>query len=361
MKRLYKTWHLIALALSLMLNPLSALEAGAATPAWPQRARQQRKHEAEKPPPIPAGSHVLPTGTVLLLQMETPLDSKSSRASDRFTAELSEPVTDAAGKVLVPQGTLIEGHVTSATQAQLRRRSGIIAVTFDQVRMADGRALPIDGELTSADPRERKRIDEEGQIKGGGTTKRTLVFIGGGAASGALSGAIIGGVILGAGIGAAAGAAGAWLAKGKEAIVAQGSHLGVRLLRPLDLNLGASGIVRVEAGGTKPVNETPSQNDAVLVRLSGLLAERMPDGSVHVVITAETNSAGWHVYADHSLAGDTLEIWLRGVRPKGMAAQVISHPTATVRVPDATKDIRRVLVHGANGDRTTELSVWPTA
>src|SRR5207253_9713616 len=95
-------------------------------------------------------------------------------------------------------------------------------------------------------------------------------------------------------------------------------------------------------------------DEVVLVRVNGLLAERMADGSVQGVVTAETNTAGWRVYADHSIDRQTLEIWLRGVRPKGMAAQVISHPTATVRVPDEAK-IRRVLVHGANGERTTEL------
>ena len=355
MRQLPKLCYILLLALSLIFNPVWMLEAGASTHSSPQRTRKRISTPAKTPTQISAGSHVLPVGTVLILQMETRLDSKSSRVSDHFTAKLSEPVTDTAGKILLPKGAIIEGHVASVTPAQLRRRSGVIAITFDQLRMADGRALPVHGELTSADPKERKRIEEEGQIKGGGTGKRTVAFIGGGAASGALTGAIIGSVMIGTGIGAAAGVAAAWLAKGKEAVVARGSRVGLRILRPLDLNPAAHPTKRPEETEAKQMNETPSQNEPVLVRVNNVLAQRMPDGSVEVVITAETNSAGWRVYTDHAVAGETLEIWLRGTRPQGMAAQVISHPTVNVRVPDAEKTIRQVLVHGANGERTTKL------
>ncbi len=344
----------MALALALMLNPLCALKTNAATPSLPQRTRQTSKRTAAAPH-VPAGSQLLPAGTVLVLQMETRLDSKTSRASDRFTAKLSESVKDAAGKMLIPAGSIVEGHVASVTAAQLRRRSGIISVSFDKLRLSDGRSWPIHGTLTSADPRERQRIDEEGQVKGGGTGKRTVAFIGGGAAGGAVAGAIIGGVVLGAGIGAAAGVAAAWLAKGKEAVVERGKRIGVQLSQPLDLNPSASKKMPPEEEGTKSMKDTQPTDEAVLVRVNGLLAERMADGAVQVIITAETNTAGWRVYADHSIDRQTLEIWLRGLRPKGMAAQVISHPTATVRVPDEAKAIRRVLVHGANGERTAEL------
>lgn len=358
MKRWWKSWRLMALALSVILNPLCAFETGAATPSLPQRARQASKRVAASPL-VPAGSQVLPADTVLIVRMETRLDSKTSRPSDRFTAKLIEPVKDAAGKVVVPAGSLVEGHVASVTPAQLRRRSGVIAVGFDRLRLLDGRSLPMHGVLTSADPRERQRIDEEGQVKGGGTGKRTVAFIGGGAAGGAATGAIIGGVILSAGIGAAVGVAAAWLAKGKEAVVERGKRIGVQLSQPLNLNPVASKKAPSEEGETKGMKDTPPTSqpteEAVLVRVSGVLAERMPDGAVQVVITAETNTAGWRVYADHTIDRETLEIWLRGLRPKGMAAQVISHPTSTVRVPDAAKAIRRVIVHGANGERTAEL------
>src|SRR5437016_2688640 len=105
MKRLWKRWRVMALGLSLILNPLCAFEIGAATHSSPQRARRQSKRKrVAAAPHVPAGAQILPAGTVLILRMETRLDSKTSRASDRFTAKLGEPVKDAAGKALVPAG-----------------------------------------------------------------------------------------------------------------------------------------------------------------------------------------------------------------------------------------------------------------
>jgi hypothetical protein len=330
--------------------------------AAPQRARRERQRRLEAPTVVAAGSQVLPEGAVLILQMETRLDSGSSRTSDRFMARVAAPVMDTAGKTLIPTGSTVEGHVASVTPAQSRRRSGIIAVSFDKLTLPDGRGFALQGMLTSTDPQQRRQIDEEGTVEGGSTTKRSVVFIGGGAASGAVIGAITGGAAIGAGVGAAAGAVGALLAKGKEAVVEPGTRIGLQLTRPLDLSLGRSGIVRLKPGEATeravepaPLVSTQQPLSGEPVRVNSVQAERAADGTVRVLITAETPTAGWRVYADQSLDRDTLEIWLRGERPKGMAAQVISHPTVTVTAPDEAGRVRRVLVHGANGDRTLDL------
>jgi hypothetical protein len=308
----------------------------------------------------------------LILRLETRLDSGSSRVSDRFTARVIEPILDGGGKVLVPAGSVAEGYITSVTPAQSRRRSGIIAVSFDKLRLLDGREFAISGALTSAEASERQRIDEEGSVAGGRAAGRSIVFIGGGAASGAVIGAITGGAALGAGLGAAAGALGALLAKGQEAVVVPGTRLGLKLLRPLDLGPSAGGIAPVEAGrpqgeagGIKRAADAQQSGtrapagSAEPVRVSHLQAERASDGSVRVLVTAETPTSGWRVYADHSVDRDTLEVWLRGGRPPGLVAQVISHPTVSLSVPDEAGAIRRVMVHGANGDRTADLAPRP--
>jgi hypothetical protein len=350
MKRSGKSGPVTALALCLIGQLVSMPAASAAQ----QRATRSRSRQPASSTLVAAGTQVLPAGTVLILRLETRLDSGSSRASDRFTTRLSDPVMDTAGRVLVPAGSIVEGYLTSVTPAQLRRRSGIIAVSFDKLRLPDGRGLALHGELTSADARERQRIDEEGNVTGGSTVKRSIVFIGGGAASGAVIGAITGGAAIGAGVGAAAGAVAALLAKGKEAVVERGTRLGMRLLQPLDLRLGASGLKPIEEEKPMPEEAAQPPDDAVPVRISSVQAERMPDGSVHVLITAETSTAGWRLYTEHVVERETLVIQLRGVRPKGMAAQVISHPTASLSVRDESGAIRRVTVHGANGTRTVE-------
>lgn len=393
------------LACSLTLN----LPAAAAATA-PQKSR--RPPQTGQPAADP---QTLPAGTVIVLQMETRLHSKSARASDRFTARVSEPVTDDQGRTLIPRGSVVEGHVTSASRAQSRRRAGTIGVSFDRLRLADGRALVIDGILAGVGRRGQK-IDDDGNVSGGSSARRTVIFVGGSAGAGAIIGAIAGGAALGAGFGAAVGVVGALMAKGKEAVVESGSRVGMELMQPLDLRLGAGGISRVNDPAPDPPEQRtefkreprqgpppegrpaarpetrpqmpaepdaartpapapplagpappsagpappPAGDDNLPVRVSKLFAERASDGSVRVLITAETPTAGWRIYADHSLDRETLEIWLRGDRPAGMVAQVISHPTITLTIPDEQGAVRRVLVHGANGDRRVTVSA-PTA
>jgi len=213
----------------------------------PQRDRRTPARDTDTTPRIATDSRVLPAGVALVLRLETRLDSGSARPSDRFKAGLAEAVTDTSGRELIPQGATIEGFVESVVPAQLRRRSGIIAVRFDLLRLPDGRGIPLEGALTTADQATRRKIvDEEGNIAGGSTVSQTVVFIGGGAGAGAAIGAIAGGALLGVGIGAAAGVFGAWIARGKEATVEPGTRIGMELTKPLDLSLGASGITRVD-------------------------------------------------------------------------------------------------------------------
>ena len=364
-----KSWQLAGVTLTLIINFWPALASEPTTPLTQQRTGQPYDRSTKVSSQAPAGSQTLPEGTLFILRMKTRLNSGSSRVSDRFTAQVAEPLLDQSGRMLVPVTSLIEGHVAAVTPAQYRRRSGIIAVSFDRLRLADGRAFPVSGMLTSADSRERQRIDQEGNVAGGSTLGSSVVFIGGGATSGAVIGTIAGSALVGAGVGAAAGVVGALLAKGKEAVVEPGTQIGLKLLQPLDLSLGArGGIIRLEPGepgGSEVGNQRTERDDiqqleaAVPVRVTNLQVGRAADGSVRVLITAETETAGWRVYADHSVDRDTLEIWLRGVRPNGMAAQVISHPTVTLSVPDEAGAIRRVLVHGADGDRAEDLPARP--
>jgi hypothetical protein len=190
------------------------------------------------------GATTLPDGTILVCRMETRLDSKTARPSDRFTARVLVPITDARGRTLVPGNSLIEGHVVAAQRAQSRRRSGIIEVTFDQLTLAAGQRYRLLGNLAPATTEDRKRFDDEGNIRAkGGNAKRTVAFIGGGAGAGALVGAVTAGALLGAGVGAGIGVFAALLAKGKEAIVEPGTKIGVELTQPLALrtsNVGTS-------------------------------------------------------------------------------------------------------------------------
>ncbi|MFN7946035.1 MAG: hypothetical protein U0Z53_11835 [Blastocatellia bacterium] len=376
---------------------------------------------------IPAGSQTVPAGTVLILEMETRLDSKTTRSSDRFTARVVEPVRDEKRHTLIPADSIVHGVAKSVVRAQLRRRSGIIEVTFDKLTLPGRREFPINGTLTSANTKERHRIDEEGTIRPRPGLRRHVVFVGAGAGTGAAVGIITGSAILGAGIGAGVGAAAAWLSKGKEAVVEEGTRIGVVLNQPLQLSAAKKPAppvtvarkqepakpepkkpepkkpepVKTEPPKTEPKKTTvpeppkpkpqpkpqpaepdpnppvepgvnnrpgnqspaapgsqppgnPPQNTppdaSTLARISNFQIQRGTDGSVGLIITAETSTSGWKLRTTYAIDRELLEVWLSGERPKGMAAQVISYPAITMTVPDAAHVLRRIVIHGANGD-----------
>lgn len=190
----------------------------------------------------------VPAGTIIRVQMDRTISSRTARVGDTFTATVFEPV-NVGGQVVIPQGTQVQGRVTQVQPAERRSRSGMIAVEFDRIIFANGVSRDMRASLTSLDPAEREQIDSEGRAQGRSSTKRNIVFVGGGAGVGAAIGAIAGGgkgAAVGAGIGAAAGILGALLSKGQEAQVQSGYRFGVELEQPLRVpgdtsNTGGSG------------------------------------------------------------------------------------------------------------------------
>ena len=69
--------------------------------------------------------------------MDNALSSEASITGDQFSATVTTPVS-VGGAVIVPVGTIIEGHVTDSQRARRPSRSGTIAVVFDRLVFADG-------------------------------------------------------------------------------------------------------------------------------------------------------------------------------------------------------------------------------
>ncbi|HXU39214.1 MAG TPA: peptidoglycan-binding protein [Blastocatellia bacterium] len=182
----------------------------------------------------------LPSDTVISVQMNSTLSSRTARVGDKFIATVTVPVY-VNGQTVIPAGTIVEGRVTQVTPAKRMNRSGTIGIDFDDLVFPNGSRMGLVGGLTSSDPETRRHIDDESRVSGQGNN-RPAVFIGGGGAIGAVLGGIAGGgkgAVLGGVAGAGAGVAGVLLAKGEEAQVPAGTPFGVQLKQPLVIREGA--------------------------------------------------------------------------------------------------------------------------
>ncbi len=181
-------------------------------------------------------ANTLPEGTVIVTEMMTKLSSKTAQAGDRLRAKVITAVTDRNRNVLIPAGSTIEGQVQDVVRAKSRRRSGMIEISFDRLRIGK-EVYPIEATLAPVSTGDRNRLDSDRRLtRSSGGVKRTAAFVGGGAGAGAAIGYVAGSALFGAGIGAGVGVAALLLTKGREAEVATGMQIGAELLAPISLN-----------------------------------------------------------------------------------------------------------------------------
>jgi hypothetical protein len=212
---------------------LMALVAGSVLPAFAQRRttrRNPRLGRYTRPAKAQPTYYTVATNTVIRVRMNEEISSGNARVGDRFTTTVVDPVYS-TGVEVIPAGSVITGRVSSVDRASRKNKAGTVGVSFVSLQLPNGMARTINGSLADISG-ESVNSDNEGTVRGRSTTKRNVVFIGGGAAAGALIGAIAGGgkgAGIGAGIGAGLGVAGAYFSKGKEAVVKRDTEFGVIL------------------------------------------------------------------------------------------------------------------------------------
>jgi len=158
----------------------------------------------------------IPAGTQLSLVLETPLSSQTSRAGDRVEARV-ERATSEEGRVLLPGGTVLKGHVLDAQGSGRVSGKARVIVAFDQI-VVRGRTQRL--ETTEIEAVAGDSHGRDAAIIGGGTAAGAIIGGIAGGGKGAGKGAIIGGL---AGAGAVLGT------KGKEVELPAGSRWTVRV------------------------------------------------------------------------------------------------------------------------------------
>ena len=168
---------------------------------------------------------LLPEGTVLTVSTEERLDSGTMRQGQDFTTTVQDSVR-VEGYTVIPAGSHITGEVTLVRRAD-DRDSGVLGVEFTTLRLPDGRAIAIDGKLTSTDPAERRQIEARGDAR--------VVLVGGRQGVGATVGALGGGSDRDDPVSSVLGAIGALLSEGSDVEVPEGTTLAVQLEQPVVL------------------------------------------------------------------------------------------------------------------------------
>ena len=185
-----------------------------------------RTPEPPAAPPVPQFEEVvLPTSSVMGLEVDTPLSSEQARLEDRVDARVTRDVV-ASGRVAIPAGSRVIGAVTVVERGGKVKQTARLGVRFHTLLLSDGREIPLRTEP----------VYREGESPTGESARK----IGGAAIGGAILGAIIGGgkgAVIGGATGAAGGSAVVMAGDRNAATLAPGTVVTVRLSAPTTIDV----------------------------------------------------------------------------------------------------------------------------
>ena len=168
---------------------------------------------------------VVPSSSVIGLQVDTSLSSERARVEDRVEARVTRDVF-VDGRVAIPAGTRVVGAVTMVERGGKIKERARLGVRFHTLVFADNTELPIRTES----------ITREGEAPG----RESSAKIGGAAVGGAILGAIIGGgkgAVIGGATGAAGGTAAVMAGDRNAATLTAGTVLTARLTDPVTIEV----------------------------------------------------------------------------------------------------------------------------
>ena len=181
----------------------------------------------------------VPEGTEFKLQLHTTINSATSKAGDRIMCTLIDPVAVEDRDVL-PKGVRIDGHVGESRAAARRGKGGLLTIIFDTVELPNGQKVAIVGSLTevfSSESGSDPNVGPEGELKGKGPNRKEQALL---VVAPAAVGAV-GGVGTAIALGTAGIMTALFLPRGKQASLAAGSLVGMRLDRDVTLVIPAVG------------------------------------------------------------------------------------------------------------------------
>jgi len=180
----------------------------------------------------------IPKGTMLAIQTDQAISSYSAHIGDPVNATLENDLY-LNDSLAVPAGSQIQGQVVNVSNATMMGKHGSIDVRFDNIKLQDGRVIPINAHIVTK--------DKTGVLKGdtylvdvakgvGIAAGTTGVGVLAGTAAGSLLGSVGTGALFGLGVGALGGMGYAMARKGKDVIVPAGSRMSLMIDTPVAMN-----------------------------------------------------------------------------------------------------------------------------
>ena len=213
-----KTKHTTKLLIVLSILIAMPVIAGAQTRRKP-RLRRAAPRPAVVVPPL------VPMATNLKIRLNDTLSSKESRAGDKFTATVIDPVRF--------NEATVHGHIRSIVKSGRVTGRTTMNLAFDSIDFTDGKHGVLHGYVTKVYGG-KQTADNEGGVESEGRGKQTLKRSGIGATAGAIIGGIAGGgkgAAIGLILGGAGGAGSLAINGGKELRLESGTEMLVHVTR----------------------------------------------------------------------------------------------------------------------------------
>jgi type IV secretion system protein VirB10 len=215
--------------------------------------------DAQAPVPLKK-TYTVPAGTKVLLQLRSPINTKSAKPGDGVYLASTFPVV-VGNRVMIPAGVYVQGMVDRVARAGRVKGRAQLDMHFTSIIFPNGSVVEIPGMVNSLPGASKQSVkdDGEGTIeqsgdkgRNAGKTAEIAIPTGGtiGSIGGLGSGHPLAGGIVGVGAGLAAVGLVSLFTRGADVDIASGTQVEMMLQRPLILE--DENLTGVSAPGTAP-------------------------------------------------------------------------------------------------------------
>jgi LssY C-terminus len=145
--------------LSFFLMALSPIVPGQTSPPAPVNPPRDASKAAQN-----ASTHTVPAGTVLYLQLKTPVSTTSSHLEGKVEAEVDRSVRGSGG-VEIPLGAVVSGRIAKLIPSSSPTDRAKLLLRFNSLEVAGQPAIPLVGHVTGID-NARESVLTDGTIVG---------------------------------------------------------------------------------------------------------------------------------------------------------------------------------------------------